>query len=318
MSYIGYVIEHMIFNNPGTKAFDVMLYSDPVLGWVCDTGEEEGKSAFQIVLVSESGTYSGSLTGGESGGAPSGSSAAGGALDSAASDFSDPQEEKTQDEASSNIENREHYDLSKQPEAAWDEDNMTEFIRQVELEKANGEKMQGYMTIPFSRPNTVKVTVVDREGTDQKNALNRFLNSLFGFKPDTFRAYSDRSRGSKAIQDPERVVYDNSLPGKRPVEIMVINDIVVDKKPRPISNTLSDIKDSMIDAVKNKYEELYSKVTGTPIQKEKYNPDLHFPPSYEDGVQQPLVELPLEIREKRQAEKMKILEEQARRRENGQ
>lgn len=300
-SYMDYALDHIFYNNPGTKAFDVMVYSDPVLGWVCDTSEDVGKSAYQIILVSESGTYSGSLSGSrsdgnssgnsESGGAPSGSSAAGGAA---------------------NDSNTRHYDPTQPTDASKRNDNMTEFFKQVELEKDNGDKASGYMSIPFSRPNTLKITVLDRKVTDQKNALDSFLNSIFGFRPDTYRDYSDTHPGIDVPENTTRVVLDNSLPGERPVEIMVTKNVVLEQKPRPISDTLSDIKDSFIDAAKNAYEAIYEKVTGTPINKEVYDPNLHFPPSYEDGVQQPLVELPREILDKRQEGKIKALEEQMR------
>lgn len=89
ISFLEFAIEHEIYNSPSSKSFDVVLYSDPVLGWVCDTSDTPGKCVTQIVYMPDAETYSGSLAGGgsdgessassESGGAPSASSAAGGA-----------------------------------------------------------------------------------------------------------------------------------------------------------------------------------------------------------------------------------------------
>ena len=311
LSFTQYLIENAIYNAPGEKTYDVMVYSHPTLGWVCDVSDEPGMSVTQILYPDDAKTYSGSLSGGESGGAPSGSSAAGEAVkdeasseSSAATDSPSTQEETVQDE------NIEHYNRSEEPD--FSPNSLMDNIRNVELEKTNGDKVTGYMSVPFSRPNTVKIKVVDRKGIDHKNALDNFLDSLFGFKPNTFTSYSDIYNNSEKVQNTERVVLDNSLPGKRPVEIMVNNDVVVEKDPRPISDTLSDIKDSMINAVKNKYEELYSKVTGTPINQEVYDPNYHFPPSYVDDKRLPLTVLPEKERDARQADKIKALEDQMR------
>lgn len=324
LSFTQYLIENAIYSAPGEKTYDVMVYSHPTLGWVCDVSDEPGMSATQILSPEDAKTYSGSLSGGESGEAvngesfsessdsgeavngevPSESSAEDEAANSEAGDSSSSQAETIQDE------NEEHYDQSKQPD--YSPNSMAEIINSFELEKTNGDKVNGYMSVPFSRPNTLKLTVVDKKGIDHKNALDNFLDSLFGFKPDTFTAYSDIYKNSEKVKNTERVVLDNSLPGKRPVEIKVDNEIVVEKNPRPISDTISDIKDSMIGAVKNKYEELYSKITGTPINQEVYDPNYHFPPSYVDDRRLPLTVLPEKERDARQADKIKALEDQMR------